>query len=522
MLETAALGFLAVLMLGVPDGRLRYPQETFRKVWMCLAGLGLLALYSAAEPVIPVSYGTAAALAACAAVFLLAADTADRPEIAAWLALPWVIGVALGLLVFAQVPAVTLFRVLLACGLFHAGVVLVENVLRIRVFQHVPWHKQFGPRGIIGNPGGSGAYLLPHLFLAPWLALNDSPWWWLSLVPLLAAFYRTRCRSALVGGVIGAWVVWVLHEPLALGLVFAGGLLVLFNPHTLKERVAYWTVAWRQIRRAPLFGCGPDHWKIHVPELQAEIDQERGGEFLKKENYQDPWPRHAHSVPLQLLLDVGLLGLASVCWLLFRALHEAPAEPLLFAALAAMAAAGMLWHAHAYVPVNVVFWAIVGQLAATTPGTAVSPWVLAAFLAAAGVLSVCYVLPWLRWARAEWQATDARAREDNAAEREHLSRALRVFPRSTLTNLEAALWAHRNRNRGLAYVHAAMCFYHYDGDVPKWTVYVNLGNTLRDNGALHLADSAYNDAQKRFPRWRLPAVLKAQLGKMVIRMEMRP
>ncbi len=522
MLETATLGFLAVLMLGVPDGRIRYPFETFRKVWVCLGGLALLALFGVADPVFPVSFETAAALAACAGVCLLATAAADRPEIAAWQALPWVVAAALGLLVFARVPAVTLFRVLMACGLVHAGVVLVENVLRIRVLRHVPWHKKFGPRGLIGNPGGSGAYLLPHLFLAPWLALNDTPWWWLALVPLLAAFYRTRCRSALVGAVLGGWFIWVLHEPLALLLVFAGGLLVLFNPHTLKERKAYWTVAWRQIKRTPVLGCGPNHWKMHVPDLQAEIDQERGGEFLKKENYQDPWPRHAHSVPLQLLLDVGLVGFLAGGWLLFRALHGVPADGLLLGALVAMAAAGMLWHAHAYVPVNVVFWAILGQLTATAPGTAVSPWVLSAFLAAAGILSARYVFPWILWARAEWQATDARAREDLEAEKKCLSRALRTFPKSTLSNLEAALWAHRMKNRALAYVHAAMCFYHYDGDVPKWTVYVNLGNTLRDNGALHLADSAYNEAHKRFPRWRLPAVLKAQLGRMVIRMEMRP
>lgn len=523
MIEVAALGFIALLMLGVPDGRIRYSMEVARKGWICFGGSGLLLLWWVKTGgSAPVSWSMMQATGVCVLIWGLATLSADRSEIAAWQALPFAMAVALGVFVFSGLERLTLFRVLVATALIHVMVVLIENGLRIRLFENVPWRKKFEARGLIGNPNAAGAYLVPHLFLCAWLGVYDSGWWFLALPFLALALFRTQCRAALLGAAAGGWAAWMMYDPMAVVLILpTGGTLFLVNPHTFKERAAYWRVAWRQIRRTPLFGCGPDHWKRHVPELQAEIDRERGGEFLREENYQDPWPRQAHSVPIQILLDVGALGLVGTVFPVWVAFMSSP-DPWLVAALAGMGVAGLLFHAHSYVPVNLVFWALVGHLAASGAhtGAQAPAWILLP-LALLVVLSATYISPWVRWARAEQQAMEAEKAGDHEAFRKHLVRALRQLPKSTLTNTEAARYSARAGDRATAYVHAARAFYHYDGDVYKWAVYANLGNMLRDNGALRLADGAYSEAQRLMPRWRLPEVLKAQLAKMVIRMEMQ-
>lgn len=82
--------------------------------------------------------------------------------------------------------------------------------------------------------------------------------------------------------------------------VHSGPLLILKKPQTLSSRVEYWRQSLGAIRERPLFGYGP------------------GTFSLVSVRYQDA-PYHAswfaHSQPLQILSEVGVVGFLAFAWL---------------------------------------------------------------------------------------------------------------------------------------------------------------------------------------------------------------
>ncbi len=134
------------------------------------------------------------------------------------------------------------------------------------------------------------------------------------LLPLLVVLYATVTRGAYMAFVAAAFLVilardWRLVVPLAvlvlLTVVFAppyveGRIRSIVDPSHPENvmRIFIWTAAWRVFLHAPLLGVG-------------DIDL---GDLFRQ--YADPgylglWG-HAHNVPLQFLVTLGILGATAV------------------------------------------------------------------------------------------------------------------------------------------------------------------------------------------------------------------
>ncbi len=335
-----AIGLLALSLLWAYDGRSPWLGiRVFAPLW-------LLLIFSAA---IHVGFGLAKApdftLVTCArfaTVLLLAAYAFDY------------IGgsEARGRFVVALVFASGLLAALLGL-LQYAG--LAELLL--------PAFPEYGQRAhsVFGNQGLSGGYVAMGVPLAvAWYCAGGrrARWALLALLILLAALLVSGSRSAWLAAAIGTLVV-IPYRSITRrrGLFLCGvtlttvAIVAMAAPDATvrrfsasfstsdagyRARLWFWDAASRMLRDAPLAGVGLGNFQYWSPSYQGDVLQsEHGHESYRNEIH----TLHAHSDPLELASETGLIGLALVAWMLWRLRKCRGAE---WGGLAAYLAFGML------------------------------------------------------------------------------------------------------------------------------------------------------------------------------------
>ncbi|MBC5805173.1 MAG: hypothetical protein DLM53_01900 [Candidatus Eremiobacter antarcticus] len=152
-----------------------------------------------------------------------------------------------------------------------------------------------------------------------------------SLICAMYLFMRRLGRTAILG--------YAALAAVSLALMLLAFRDVAHDPSENASRLAVWAAALRLVERFALTGVGPLNFHVAYPALklpQTLVDEV-----------------HAHSVPLQLLIENGILGLSAFVWLVLEAaravVRRARTKPtwtgeqsLLFAAVTAgFAASGL-------------------------------------------------------------------------------------------------------------------------------------------------------------------------------------
>lgn len=176
------------------------------------------------------------------------------------------------------------------------------------------------------------------LFLPVVLAaavLHRGPWKRLSLCAAfllgIAVLFLSKCRSAMAAVLASLALFGILvNRWIVLALVFVSIVMFLFIPRetlshyftildigdysringVLKERPLYWEGAVKLIRERPLLGFGYGR-KI----FQRVFKERFPGEYKE-------YPFHAHNVPVEILFEMGIVGLAAFLILFARVLWD--------------------------------------------------------------------------------------------------------------------------------------------------------------------------------------------------------
>ena len=314
-----AIGLLAVSLLWMYDRRSPWPGiRAFAPLWALLifsvvvqAGFGL------AE----VPAFTLETCARIATVLLLAAYGFD------------VIGESVTGARFVIAPIFASALVVALLGLLqYAG--LAEWLL--------PAFPEYGQRvySVFGNQGLFGGYIAMSLPLAvAWYFAGGrrARWALLALVILLAALLISGSRSAWLAAAIGTLVVLPLRRITPRrGLLLCGvtmatvAVVVMAAPDATVRRITvsfstsdlgykarfwFWGAASGMFWDAPLAGVGPGNFQYWSPSYQGDILQsEHGHESYRNEIH----TLHAHSDPLEVASETGLIGVALMLWMLWR------------------------------------------------------------------------------------------------------------------------------------------------------------------------------------------------------------
>lgn len=220
------------------------------------------------------------------------------------------------------------------------------------------------PAGPLGNPillGTVLASVLP-LVLARLAEVRSDPAWLIPAAALVAAsLVMTLSRGAWLAAATGVsvavtlalWagaaprrVAWTLAASLSPALLFGVGRAYAplvarlgegLDGHSMSSRGSIARGALQLWSERPFFGVGPDAFGLAYPRVQEPA------------LWREDWiglPVHAHSVPLQILATLGVLGvLAGLAWLVaavfafVRAWGELPSARAVIAALAGAFAA---------------------------------------------------------------------------------------------------------------------------------------------------------------------------------------
>jgi O-antigen ligase len=191
----------------------------------------------------------------------------------------------------------------------------------------------------------AGSYLAMAFFLTLGLSVSARRvprWVWIGSASLvLLAVWLTGSRAALIavpaGGILFAWFSRESWRSLSRGTMAAvvgGAVLVVLlgawffpsvatgrNPFALQARVEMGEAALRMFRSHPVFGIGIGRfWEMSEdyisPEFGARIVEDRGrGPTAPREN--------AHNNYLQILAELGLVGVGPFLWLLAAIARQA-------------------------------------------------------------------------------------------------------------------------------------------------------------------------------------------------------
>jgi O-antigen ligase len=349
------------------------------------------------------------------------------------------------------------------------------------------------PDGNLGQPNLLGALLAMALALVAdrgWQAFRHpagpgpaitGEWRWLALAPLfVVGLVLSASRSGWLGAAAGVCVVafwraptrWRVGAALATAVVVAAAALALLitplrhlNHDTGVARVGVWGDAVHLVAARPLTGWGEDATGLLFGQVQSR-DWQPGNRFDR-----------AHSLPLDLLITQGVLGLLACAWL-FATIWRRLWQRRELAAIAGAMAAYLGWALlnFDWAPATAPLWLLAGCAWAEQVGRAPSqtrfpgwPRVLtAAVLAAMGLATS---LP--------AQAADI------ASYRGRNDLAVRLDP------LQPAYWAARGDRIGLR--RAASL-----GSTDPNT-YIKLGDQEREAGSIGAARADYRRALAIYP-----------------------
>lgn len=242
----------------------------------------------------------------------------------------------------------------------------------------------------------SGTFLQPNefagylLFVIPLGLAQIAAPRWLRIIGLAGAFLGTAglvlsvSRAAMLSLICGLWILVRRFGKPALVAYFLIAALVLIamattfrdvahDPSENASRIAVWSGSIRLAQRVALTGVGRYGFHAVYPAFKRP-------EVAVNEV-------HAHNVPLQILIEDGILGFAALIWVALAAIKQGfrvgvsiPASDrertLLFAALVAGFAASALQNLVDVVTtfLLVAFWPMMGLLLALSRQERTAPW----------------------------------------------------------------------------------------------------------------------------------------------------
>lgn len=229
--------------------------------------------------------------------------------------------------------------------------------------------------GFLGNSNFAGAFLAPCILIA--LHIHQP----LAALLLAAVLYKTKCKGAILGLIIGALFIskWLssgfalIYLPLFFDvgsilrpLRFFDSLKTLFfktgqqNMISLKVRLSMWKSSLKFITaKRFLFGIGGDVGRI----------------LFMKDRYQQPRFRRLHSDLVQGVFDGGIFYVILYLWIGIYSIIIAP--PALAAALASLMIAGLFLDTQLIHFTSALFWLLIGQINfSVAPVVIVAPWML--------------------------------------------------------------------------------------------------------------------------------------------------
>ena len=172
------------------------------------------------------------------------------------------------------------------------------------------------PVGTLGSSAFLGA---AAVLLGPVTFALRAPWRWAAAGLAVVALVSSGARAAWVGAAVVAVAVAVVRRPgrraigIAAGLVVVvalatgatGRLTTLLSDHDGggRGRLDEWRVAARVVAHHPLFGVGPEGYRVDFAQRVDDAYEQAHG--------RDPLPDRAHSALLDIAATTGLVGLAA-------------------------------------------------------------------------------------------------------------------------------------------------------------------------------------------------------------------
>jgi O-antigen ligase len=194
---------------------------------------------------------------------------------------------------------------------------------------------------------------------AGWIALFGA------LVVLLVVVMRDRHKRAVVGAVLA---IFLLIFGLFVNLSRSDRMQNIFSSadFNVSSRISIWKLSTSLAQRYPVFGIGPNNLMVYYAE-------ERPRDLVPYDKYFD----QAHNLPLQMLLNVGVVGLALLLgffWAVYRNLFKILKE-YSFELIIALSLGTILVHALLQ-PLDITSWFFIFALSAILLGRNTKPLVL--------------------------------------------------------------------------------------------------------------------------------------------------
>ena len=273
-------------------------------------------------------------------------------------------------------------------GLF-ALVRVAEIALRSLDGSTAVWHALVSLRiSPHTDPNAAGSFYVMVVVPSMYWAASTRRWWSaVALPPLLGALWLTRSRTALIACVVAIAVTWMLSRRwswrrfaaagLAGAVILAALVAVGFGraqsaEPAMRFRADMAQVSFRLAARNPLFGLGLDEFhpasvSVITPEAISRFPPAARGE-------------NAHNNFLQILVELGAIGLVTFIWLLTRptlafarALREGRATPWgigLAGGLLAFVLTCLAGHPLMVPQIAPAFFLVLGLFAASVPSPA--------------------------------------------------------------------------------------------------------------------------------------------------------
>jgi hypothetical protein len=461
------------------------------------------------------------------AYWALVSGLSSRPKISWQHMIKFTATVIFGLFIMAPEWRPAFVQIAVSMAVLHSIIAILQSTFKVVPFKALSTFKPNYACGLLSrSPNILGHYLVPHLFLVAWLASTGSPLWLLTLPPMGWALWLSKCRGALLGTVGGAIFLgtvlmdaaWVVG---GIGIVCVALLLdgktrrFLFSRSaTVSDRFRYWGVAMAGIEQMPLVGYGFDVIKTRVPFLQREINEKTDGRFLA--GYHHPEPQKMHNDLIQSLLDTGPLGTAMVVSLVALAVTVGlmTGQVFLTTALISMIVCGLVFHVSYFLPINIVFWFLIGALLQTPEvAFALDPnlffWISFAGL---GYLAWRFIILEQRNDYIRWQLVNAL---DAGDQNRLIMKAMALHPASSRLAVWAAkVWHPQGRYFEIIQV-LTRAIYSYDGITTLWFLWAHLSIAYLFAGAPGMAFEAAEEALRFNPEFEL-AKQRKEMAKSIL------
>jgi len=386
--------------------------------------------------------------------------------------------------------------ILLGLALF-----LISNIILVRV------------RGAWIGLIGSVLFLIWHLFKTYSISIGD--------------FYKRHCKEGigfLIAILFAIGIIYIAN-PKAFSEKMALGSLV--NTMTIRERFKHYQAGWELFKESPFIGNGIWSYRSRVYEMQAKIGKKDKGYF---KNYINPMPRRVHNEYLEIATEVGLLGLTIFLFLLWVVFKDGfymlnkkevsrEKKTLIISYMASIV--GTLVHALFFFPFRIpanafIFWLQLGTIEAlTNEGEQLKVLKinkgLGAPLQSVILLSMSIILFFAFWfgagrmLLASIQFSNykrAIARENYEKAEIILKNILKNDPKNSyFLTIASSFYLKYKGDYLKASQYAQDCIKYFDGSIPLWCAYYNLGIIRLKQGRMPEAKNAFENSLYYLPNY---------------------